>query len=415
MRITALALTDEPRRFIPSSGIRGARLLLTPNVEISRLAAILGDTDHLRYLDERVNPLELDGRDDLVLAHVPFGADLSARRLAERLYPAGAPLLFFGPAVTATSEPVPVWMRHRVLGDLLNVWPQIRTDVISGRLADLYRANPEPVHSVMLPGLICSPEMNTEYVALSFCRGCACPDHLKTLCPEYLYYGNAVRCRSPEEIVGEIITLPGKKVTLLDEDVARFPEYYSEVFTRLWDYRRHWFVTASSRIFEHPRLIKLLSKVGVKAILLDETFISDRLQETIINPRVVREFYRATKMLQSRRMLVGVRLTLDVGQSFLFDYETVAKVLLRADVDFILTRFVTRSSANTYQLVYPDYRPGISATDPVRIRQCFYSLRACIDRLVRRPRRVGFYSTFVYLLPLSMAYRQQFFEGIPDH
>ncbi|MEO0074367.1 MAG: hypothetical protein ABIK43_06920, partial [candidate division WOR-3 bacterium] len=253
------------------------------------------------------------------------------------------------------------------------------------------------------------------YLAVSFCRGCACPERVKPLCSEYLYYGNAVRQRSPEEIVGEVITLPGKTVVLLDEDIARFPEFYSDVFTRLWDYRRHWFVTASSRLFEHPNFIRLLAKVGVKSVLLDETFISDRLQEAIANPKLVREFYRATKTLQSRRILVGTRITLNVDLYRTLGYEMIARILLHADVDFILTRFLEIEPDGTHRLITPEYRPDLLPNDPARIRQHFYSLRACLDRLVRRPRRVGFYSTLTYLLPLSMAYRHQFFEGIPDH
>lgn len=415
MRIAALALTDESRRFVAGGSPRGARLLLTPNIEISRLAALVAGVDHLRYLDERVNLLELDGTDDLVLAHVPLGAEQSAHRLAERWNSGRAPLLFFGPAVTTTPEPDLQWMRHRVIGDILNVWPQVRTDVLAGRLAGTYRSEPKPVHSVVLPGFSSSPDMNTEYAAVSFCRGCACPDYLKPLCTEYLYYGNTICHRPAEEIVGEVLTLPGKAVTLLDEDVARFPEFYSRLFTHLYDCRRHWFVTASVRLFRYPNLIRLLSKAGVKSVLLDETFISDRLEEAIVNPRLVHEFYRATKTLQSRRILVGARITLDVKRSHTLGYEPIARILLRADVDFILTRFFRRDPSGAYRLVYPEYRPDMSGTDPARLRQCFYSLRACLDRLIRRPRRVGFYSTLAYLLPLSMAYRHQFFEGIPDH
>ncbi|MEO0074361.1 MAG: hypothetical protein ABIK43_06890, partial [candidate division WOR-3 bacterium] len=149
MRITALALADEPRRFVSGGNPRGARLLLTPNIEISRLAALVTGIDHLRYLDERVCTIDLDGTEDLILAHVPLAAERSARRVADHLRNTNIPLLFFGPAVTAMPEPAPPWMRHRVIGDLLNVWEQVRTDVLSGSLADTYRADRMPIHSVM--------------------------------------------------------------------------------------------------------------------------------------------------------------------------------------------------------------------------------------------------------------------------
>jgi hypothetical protein len=55
----------------------------------------------------------------------------------------------------------------------------------------------------------------------------------------------------------------------------------------------------------------------------------------------------------------------------------------------------------------------VTPTEPAWLKNRFYSMETMIDRLVRRPRRVGVFTTAVYLLPYSAAYRQSFLEGLP--
>jgi len=414
VRIAALALTDESRRFVKGFPARGARRLLTANLDICRLAALVAGTDRLDYIDERVSPLNPEAA-DLVLAHVTFGAEQSARELAARLGPTGPPVAFFGPSATAWNDQAPAWVHHRVHGDILNVWPQVRADAAAGALEPVYRAGREPVHAVGLPGLSSSPEMNAGHQSVSFCRGCACPPDLAPFCTEFLYYGDRVHRRPPEEVVGEVISLPGKQVSLLDEDVARFPDYYADVFARLWKYRRHWTVNAGTRIFDHPDLVRLLAKAGTKVVILNETFLSGRLAEAAGDPRLLRWLRHSVKSLQARRLLVGARVTTEVDPARPADYDAAARALRRTDLDFLLMRLLVRDAGGNRRLVPPAYRHTLSSSDPSWLRRQFYSLEAIAGRLARRPRRVGFYSTLVYLLPLSMAYRHQFFEGIPDY
>jgi len=119
------------------------------------------------------------------------------------------------------------------------------------------------------------------------------------------------------------------------------------------------------------------------------------------------------KFIQARRMLVGARLILRLDQDHWPDFNRIATVLHRIDLDFIEPRFIMADPTGADRLVPITYRPMLQPTDPAWVRNRFYSLREIIDRLVRRPRRVGFYSTLLYLLPYSLAYRQNLLEGIP--
>ncbi|MEO0080352.1 MAG: hypothetical protein ABIK44_06735 [candidate division WOR-3 bacterium] len=413
MKIYAIALADEAQRFVKGYPPKGAYLFLRPNLEICRLATLITQTDSLTYLDERIEQLDLtDEKPELTLIHVDLNQDEPARSLVERLNELGLNPLLFGPGPSRWREAAPEWARHYVKGDITAIWQEIRADAERGSLKPVYRAPRQPKYVVPKAGLGRWPQMNTRHQTINFIRGCACPESVRPFCSEFLYFDHNLVRRTKEEIVGEVISLPGKFIQLLDEDVARFPDYYYDIFRTMWDYRRHWMVNASTSLFRHPELIQLLAKAGVKVVYLNETFLEGRLAAALTSPTVVHSLYRQVKFLQSRRMLVACRLLIRLDQQPRPDFNLLADVLRRIDLDFIEPRFITRGPDGIDRLVSVNYRPMLDAHDPAWIRSRFYSLGQILNRLIRRPRRVGFYSTLLYLLPYSFAYRQNFLEGL---
>ncbi len=412
MKILCLALAWNEQRFIPGLPARGARLFLWPDPEVCRLAGLVTQTDEFHYQDQRVEPLKWDTDVDLCLVRADFGHDASAREIWLALNQSGVPFLFFGPLVTALDPRAPDWAERRVVGDIINAWTLIREDATKRRLKPVYRASTQPRHAPARLDLVLNREMNAEHRIMNFVRGCSCPDPVHRFCPERLYYGTARLTRDLDEIVGELLDLPGKHVQLMDDDVASDPGYYSEVFTALWNYRRHWTVNASDALFRYPQLIQLLGKAGTKTVFLNETFLLGRLGRAVTEYRVLRHLYRRVKLLQSRRMLVGARVFIELG-SKPRDYERIALALKRMDLDFIEPCFARMDENGHWQRVQVSYRPGLTKSDPAWVKHRFYTMGSILSRLARRPRRVGFYTTSRYLLPYSLAYRQNFLEGIP--
>ncbi len=409
MKILAIALAHEAQQFTRGYPPKGPWLLLRPDTEISRLAT-LAVNDEFFYLDARVQPLEPSREYDLVLVRVDFTQKKIARWLVEEFLRIDQPVVLFGPQVTAWGDTPPPWATHRVKGDITTIFADIVRDARQQRLKLLYEAPDRPNYVVPKPNIGKKPMMNNGYQSIHFVRGCACPDHLRIICPEYLYYRNVTLLRRKEEVIGEVLSLPGKHIHLLDEDIARFPDYYTEVFRWLWNYRRHWTVHAGDTLFHYRDFIRLIAKAGTKIIFLNDTFLSPRIHQALKDPGVVKQLYRRVKFLQSRRMLVGAKLTLRVDET---DFPGIARILSHIDLDFIETRFISNQPDGRIELVPISYHPVLKADEPAWIKSHFYSLPALIDRFVRRPRRVGFYSTTCYLIPYSLAYRQNFLEGVP--
>jgi hypothetical protein len=407
VNILAVALADEPQRFIRGYPPKGARLFIQPNIEVTRLAALLQPDDDLRYVDERVDPIE-PATGGLCLIHVGFGQDDRARELLHNWSGSGCTPVFFGPQVTAWRDAAPEWCSPRVVGDITDVWSRLRADAESGQLQPLYVASGRPGYVVPREVKL-NVEMDSGRQTIQFVRGCFCPEPVKPLCPEHLYYGSNILMRTIEEIIGEVIDLPRKRIHLLDDDVAAVPDYYMQVFNRLRNYHRQWVVNASDRLFDQPRLIRLLSKAGVKVVFLNESFLLGRLHRAIGNHRLVHRLYRRVKSLQASKMLVGARLVMPLVPSLPTDYDKIASVLRQIDLDFIEPRFL-RPDGSLARVVY---RPMVTTTEPAWLKNRFYSMEAITDRIARRPRRVGVFTTAVYLLPYCAAYRQSFLEGLP--
>jgi hypothetical protein len=408
VKFTALALADDAQRFAPGYPPKGAWLLMHPNDAALRLSGLAGPGDRFRYADERVEQFEPDGDEDLLLIHVDVFQEGRARTVADA-HP-DLPLVFFGRQPSRWGTSPPAWVRSTVTGDPAAVWAELRADAAAHSLKRTYTAT-GPRHQSPDRGLALHPDLNASVPAVRFARGCACPGSTRNLCAEWLECGGVTSYRAVDEVVGEVLELPGKRLRLLDEDVAANPDYYTEVFTALWNLRREWTVNASDRLFAHPRLVRLLAKAGVRLVTFNDSLLIDRLPRACADPAARRRLYRLVKSIQAARIIVAARVPVDLGPAP-HDFEQPARVLAQVDLDIIDAWFYHRTTAGAIEPVSVIYRPGISPADPAWLKERFYSLGAIIDRTARRPRRVGFYSTAVNLLPRSLAERQDFYEGM---
>lgn len=413
MRVVAVALTHPDQQFCEGSPPKGARFLIRPDLECARLASLVYPNDEFTYADARVESVGQIPDADLILVRIGFGHEPAASVLATHWRTIGrSTVVFFGPVPTLWADSHPEWCQHYVVGDIINAWPELIEDARKGSLRQRYTAPKGPTYVPARRGLGRRPLMNTGYQRIGFIRGCSCPVSVQRLCPEYLYHGEETLLRSSEEVCGEILTLPGKHIELLDDDVAHHPDYYYNMFRQVWNYHRYWSVNAGDSLFQHPKMIDLMAKAGVRVVNLNESFLSDRIKQVLNDELIRRWLYRKVKLLHSRRILVGTRLTLKLDTEESVDFKRMGAILKQLDLDFVETRFLRQRQDTGWVLTPVRYEPRMSAGDPTGIKCSFYSWCAILNRLSRRPRRVGFYTTTIYLLRYSLAHRQDLLEGI---
>lgn len=430
MRFLAIALAYEEERFIKGYPPKGANLLLYPNYEISQLANLISKRDELIYFDERVQAINFEIPFDTALIFSNFGQANRTMELVLQLTERGKRSIVFGPLPSTWQNSAPSWLDSYVIGSILNVYPTIREDLAHGTLKKQYCATNQPTY---LPPYRALGEThnfyNKSFQPLQAVIGCFCLPPLKPFCRQYLYYTTNVLKRSLIEVIGEIISLPYKHITLLDDDITKYLDYYCELFTLAWNYRKHWTVQASHRLFEHPNFIRLLAKAGTRIVFLNEDWfpplfsgiISENFKQQndlSHSLRIVREKRRQVKMLHSERMLVGAKLSLLYYPASAYDFNSIYQLLNRLNLDFLVIKFFKPASLDNKKLGFEiepillRYSPMLTSTNPAWLKNRFYTLGRIIYRAGRRPFSVGFYNTLFYLIPYSFAYRQNFLEGI---
>ncbi len=420
MKFLALALASDNERFIHGFPPKGANLFKQPNLEINRLVNLISNRDELVYLDERVDPLEFENNFDTAFIFTNFGQEKRATEIVLQLSEMSKRSILFGPLPTFWHDHLPDWVDSLVTGSILNAYPEIREDLSHNRLKKRYISNVKPTYvpenSIANEKNIC---FNNHIQSLQAVLGCFCLPQIKPYCSQGLYYGNNVLKRNLVEVIGEVLSLPFKNITLLDEDIASFPEYYHEFFSSVWNYKKHWKVQASRKIFEFPSLIRLMAKSGVKQVFLTEDWFPSLNSEIYqLDNKKFRTQLKQVKMLHSERMLVGAKLCLLYNEANKFDFNNAFKVIDHLNLDFLEIKL--------YQPIQPDknissyaiepiqkyYYPMLPPTNPIWLKNRFYALGHIIYRICTRPLTIGLYNTLFYLIPYSLAYRQNYLEGI---
>jgi hypothetical protein len=437
MKFLAIALAYEEERFVKGYPPKGANLFMAPNLEISQLASLLSKRDELIYLDERFDCLsqsrEVLQTTDLVLIFADFGQEKRAMELVAQLSADGKRSIIFGPLPTAWHSALgglPDWVDTVVIGSIVNAYSEIREDLAHGKLKKQYVAEDQPVYIPSTASIHLktnSGSFNKTLQPLQAVIGCFCLPQIKPICPQNLYYGSKVLKRDLIEVIGEIISLPYKHIILLDEDITQYPDYYYDFFTHAWNYRKHWTVQAGKRFFENPNFIRLLAKAGTRIIFLNEDWFPPLFPGVITaadaefpnsassTQAILREKRRQVKMIHSERILVGAKLSLVYYPTSEFDFNNAFRLIDRLDLDFIAIKFFEPAPPESGFGILPiqrRYFPMLPSTDPAWLKNRFYALGHIIYRAGIRPASIGFYNTLFYLIPYSLAYRQNFLEGI---
>lgn len=379
---------------------KGANYFLKEKEEIIQLKNLL-DFD---YQDLRIRKLELNNYEYIFL-YCDFSTDFpTINFLTEEILNSKKKLFLFGPLITHYFYYQPSLLESLkekdlslVIGFLPNIISEIINDINNQEIKKIYQASFTPNY------------FSINY-KISLIIGCYCLEYFKPFCKNFLYFKNSVKVREIKEVIKEVINKEKKMIEIDDEDIASNFIYYSDFFSFVWRFKKHWIIRASQNIFANPKFIRLLAKAGVKIIYLNESWLNlDELIEK--GEKLIREKRKEVKSLQKEKILVGAKLSFILKEREI-NFKKVFNILRKIDFDFLELRFFLWENNQLY-LIYPTYQPFLSETSPVILKREFYSLRNIIYRLSKRPRRVGFYNTLFYSLPLNFAYRQNFLEGIP--
>jgi hypothetical protein len=437
MKILAIALADDSRRYNRGYPPKGAQMFLNPDLEIAALMRLAAG-DQFTYQDEKAETLNLEAPCDLALISTDLWQESRIREVVQELRAQGRPVVLFGPLATAKPEEFitgespksevrsPDVRSSVVVGCIFNAWAEVRGDAEAGRLKPVYNAPRAPVYVAPDMERTLKPAFDPSFQCLRAIVGCRCPSPVKPYCRQHMYYGGALMKRNLPEVASEIADFRRKHIALFDDDVAQDRDYYRDLLSRVWRCHHEWTVLAGAGLFDDPAYVRVLAKAGVRVVHLNESWLSvERLLEARQSRRLFRDLSNQIALLHRNRLLVGARVSLFLTPGESFDYEGTYRVLKTLGLDFLLARtFSRRTTADEqrttddglwpgeFEPAFVSYQPGLLADRPTWWKNQFYDFNTIFVRSARRPARIGFYSTLFYYFPRSFAYRQNFLEGI---
>jgi hypothetical protein len=377
---------------------KGAKYFLKEKEEISQIKNLI-DFD---YQDLRLKKLEFKDYSQIFI-YCDFLSDFptiisTIELLKEK--DTKRKIFFFGPLITHYFYYQPslfASLREKNVSLIVGFLPNIIKEVLE-KEKDIYLAS-------LLPNYLPVP------TKISLIIGCYCLPIFKPFCKNFLYFRENIKIRKIKEVINEVINQPEKTIIIDDEDIASNLDYYTDFFSFASRFRKHWLVKASYKIFESPQFIRLLAKAGVKIIYLNETWLTLKDMLTKEVNKLIKEKRKEVKTIQKEKILVGAKLSF-VLENKEINFKKLYNIFRKIDFDFLEAKFFIKENQG-FRLENITYQPFLKETSPAVLKREFYSLRNIIYRLSKRPRRVGFYNTFFYALPLNLAYRQNFLEGIP--
>lgn len=415
---------EEFKRYIKQYAPRGSDFLRVLEWDVVRFLSFLKEKNHnFRLIDEQteeVHVKELVEKSQIFI----YTSHTDAVRVFELLHAFKGydttPVLF-GPFVsyfpTIFKE-----MGRVIVGDPVNVFE----DMIRGEIKGDIIKSPKKCSEIRM---IYSPDKDSLYnVNFGYTYGdltCRCNEEG---CTRKIYY-NRCKERKIENVVEEIKNSNVKYMELLDEGIEKNPDYYEEIFKRLYGVHKTFKVTISG--FVNRKLLKTMESGGVKVVVIKGFLTYHHLKNIIKSNTFRREVIHFIKRLHSHRFTVGLRLNftllksnerenfvelLSAINSTGVDYIEVIppleyyKNIIKSDPVF--AEEITRFSIKELKQMFEDMRNIDMITGTVWLKSRFYGLSKIWGRVINRIPALGFYNSLMFNLRYNMALRQNFLEGI---
>jgi radical SAM superfamily enzyme YgiQ (UPF0313 family) len=282
--------------------------VLTPTLALTSFAAATPGHWQVRYWDENL----LDGRPPFrpmpevvgITVHLTFAK--RAFELARWYRSRGSKVILGGLHVLSCPEECALHADALALGDGVQLWPRILTDVEAGRLGLRYAASYEndyrddpPPRRTLLPRA--SFLTTTSLIATRGCHNRCGFCYLATDGLRMPY-----RMRDPAQIAAEFAADRQPYAVFIDNNLGSRPDYLHALCQALRPLRRIWSAAVSIDVTDDPTLIRDMALAGCTGVfvgfesLTDEN-LSDARKKT---PRTA-DYARRVRMLHDNGIQVN--------------------------------------------------------------------------------------------------------------
>lgn len=232
----------------------------------------------ISFYDERLEPVPLDQRTDLVALTVETYTARRAYQIADHYRHRGVPVVMGGYHPTFLPDEALQHADAVVKGDAEGVWDRVLDDAAKGALQPVYeRADFAPLAGYMPDRSIFAGKKYAPMGLVQYGRGCRfnC-----TFCSIRAFYGNSLRQRPVDEVVEDIRRSGRRHIFLVDDNLFVDREKSRELFEALIPLGISWSCQVSIDIARDEALVKLMARSGcISALVGFESLKPESLRE----------------------------------------------------------------------------------------------------------------------------------------
>jgi radical SAM superfamily enzyme YgiQ (UPF0313 family) len=274
---------------------------------LTTLAAIGGEVPDVefRLVDESVDTVPLDYPADLVGISVLTGTARRAYALANHFRSRGIPVVLGGAHVTILPQEAARYADAIVVGMAEKTWPQLLRDFLAGKMARVYRAEPElGEYLAGVPTPRYDLQRSSGYMVphvVQATRGCL---HSCDFCAVPVIWKRFLR-RPVADVIRDIKAIPARRFVISDVCPFDDVDYAKELLRALIPLKKKWGGLATTKITSDPELFDLLVRSGCGFLLIGFESISQRSLNKIHKGFNARESYdEVVRRLRQARIIV---------------------------------------------------------------------------------------------------------------
>lgn len=308
-----------------------------PCLGLLKVAALTPSDWQVKIVDEKVEPLDLNQKADLVGITAVTPTAPRGYKIADHFRQKGIPVVMGGMHVSQLPEEALKHCSSVIIGEAEDLWPKVLNDFSNGRLGQIYQ------HAEGPPSLVGQPQPDwslfekKNYLPVHFVettRGCPLDCEF---CAVTNAFGGRYRSRSLEDVLQELRSLKTfdglltlkRCVFFTDDNIIANRAYARQFLEQIADLKLKWFGQASINIANDDEILRLCQKSGCMGIFIGLETLS---QETINS--IGKKVNSPNKYLDVIQKLHDFGIGVDA--SFVFGFDTDDAGVFDRTLEFVI-------------------------------------------------------------------------------
>jgi radical SAM superfamily enzyme YgiQ (UPF0313 family) len=325
--------------------ISSAETFKIQKVNLPLLAALTPDVHTVKIVDEAFAPDELN--EDVDIVGITVLTDLARRayHIADTYRQRGVKVVMGGMHATVLPGEALQHADAVVIGEAEELWPKLLSDVVSGKMRKLYRANQiTHLDGIPIPRRDLYPRsISRSYTPLAFgietARGCP---YDCEFCPIGHVMGRQYRARAVSEVIAEMESIDFPYLFLVDDALALNRPIAKRLFTEMIPLRVKWVGQGLVSLAEDLELLRLMRLSGCVGLLVGFESVQKKTHDEMRKIKNLR-----IDFLEAMRRFHGEGIAILGAFVFGFDHENIDifeqtfEFILKCRLSGVLLRLLT--------------------------------------------------------------------------